>query len=111
MNGQPIRFRTEQQCVARGVGDLVEAGGRPTRERVDGAGAVLAQVGYDPTLGQRNSPDAIQGLTFAFLAGPILFLGLGAASFLGYRLTADKAAETRRLLDERDRTLTAGITA
>lgn len=63
---------------------------------------VLQQIGYDPKLGAGNSPEALQGLTIAFLAGPIAFLALGAASFIGYRLTADKAAENRRLLDERD---------
>jgi len=63
---------------------------------------LLAQIGYDPKLGQGNSPEAIQGLTFAFLAGPIFFLALGAACFLGYRLTAERANEIRLLLAERD---------
>jgi Na+/melibiose symporter-like transporter len=63
---------------------------------------VLAQIGYDPTLGLKNSPEAIHGLTIAFLAGPIGFLALGAACFIGYKLTAERAGETRRLLDERD---------
>ncbi|WP_293676163.1 MFS transporter [uncultured Phenylobacterium sp.] len=63
---------------------------------------VLASIGYDPTLGPKNSPEAIEGLTIAFLAGPIGFLALGAACFIGYKLTAERATETRRLLDERD---------
>lgn len=63
---------------------------------------VLAQIGYDPKLGHGNSPEAIHGLTIAFLAGPIVFLGLGAACFIGYRLTAERAHEIRRELDARD---------
>jgi len=67
----------------------------------------LASIGYDPKLGHGNSPEAIQGLTLAFLAGPTFFLALGAACFIGYGLTADKAAETRRLLEARDAQLAA----
>lgn len=63
---------------------------------------VLAKVGYDPTRGHDNTPEAIHGLTLAFLAGPIGFLALGAACFIGYQLTADRAHEIRRQLDERD---------
>ena len=68
----------------------------------------LGSLGYDPKLGQANSQAAIDGLTFAFLAGPILFLGLGAACFIGYKLTAERAAETRALLEARDAALVAG---
>lgn len=67
----------------------------------------LAGLGYHPDLGHANSPEAIRGLAFAFLAGPTFFLALGAACFIGYRLTAERAAETRRLLDERDAALAA----
>jgi Na+/melibiose symporter-like transporter len=65
----------------------------------------LASLGYHPTLGLNNSPEAIRGLTIAFLAGPTFFLALGAACFIGYRLTAEKAAETRRHLEARDAAL------
>jgi Na+/melibiose symporter-like transporter len=63
---------------------------------------VLERLGYQPALGPKNSAAAIDGLTVAFLAGPIGFLALGAACFIGYRLTAERAAEIRRQLDERD---------
>jgi len=63
---------------------------------------VLERLGYQPTLGPKNSAAAIDGLTIAFLAGPIGFLALGAACFIGYKLTAERAAEIRRQLDERD---------
>lgn len=63
---------------------------------------VLARVGYDPKLGHANTPEAIHGLAMAFTIGPITFLALGAACFIGYRLTAERATEIRRQLDERD---------
>jgi Na+/melibiose symporter-like transporter len=72
---------------------------------------LLDEVGYSPRLGHANTPAAIEGLTYTFLAGPILFLGLGAASMIGYQLTAARAAETRRLLDERDAALLDGAPA
>ena len=62
----------------------------------------LDGVGYDPQLGPANTPEALQGLTVAFLAGPIFFLALGAACFIGYKLTAERATEIRRQLAERD---------
>jgi Na+/melibiose symporter-like transporter len=63
---------------------------------------VLDQVGYDPKIGDANSPEAIQALMYCFLAGPILFVGFGAICLIGYKLSAERAAEVRRLLDERD---------
>ena len=72
---------------------------------------LLDKVGYDATLGRANTPEALEGLTLTFLAGPILFLGLGAASMIGYSLTAEKAAETRRQLDARDAELRAAAAA
>ena len=66
---------------------------------------LLQRLGYDPKLGTHNSHEAIQGLTIAFLAGPTFFLALGAACFIGYKLSAEKAAETRHLLEARDAAL------
>jgi len=63
---------------------------------------VLAQVGYDPKLGQANTPEAIQALMLCFLSGPIVFVMLGAATLIGYRLTAERATEVRRQLEARD---------
>jgi GPH family glycoside/pentoside/hexuronide:cation symporter len=63
---------------------------------------VLAQVGYDPQLGRSNTPEAIEALLWCFLAGPVFFVMLGAACFIGYRLTAERAAEVRRQLEARD---------
>jgi Na+/melibiose symporter-like transporter len=63
---------------------------------------VLANVGYDPAPGAVNTPHAIHGLVLAFLLGPIVFLLLGGACFLGYRLPPERHAEIRRQLDARD---------
>lgn len=66
---------------------------------------VLEEIGYRPALGHANSPEAIHGLTIAFLAGPIFFLGAGALCFVGYKLTAERAADIRRQLELRDAAL------
>lgn len=63
---------------------------------------ILAEVGYDPQIGRENSAEAIQALMLCFLVGPVVFVMLGAACLIGYRLTAERAAEVRRQLEERD---------
>jgi len=40
-----------------------------------------------------------------FISGPIVFVMLGGACLVGYKLTAERAAEVRRQLDERDAAL------
>jgi GPH family glycoside/pentoside/hexuronide:cation symporter len=64
--------------------------------------AVLAFVGYNPSEGAANGADQIRGLELAYTIGPIIFVMLGGACFLGYKLTAARHAEIRRQLDERD---------
>ena len=68
---------------------------------------LLERIGYAPKLGHANSPEAIHSLAMAFTLGPIFFLALGAFCFIGYKLTAEHATETRRLLAERDAALAA----
>ncbi len=63
---------------------------------------VLSITGYDPKAGAGNTAEAIEALVLVFLVGPVVFVSLGAACLIGYRLTADKAAEVRRQLDARD---------
>lgn len=63
---------------------------------------VLDQVGYKPELGQRNSAKALEALAWCFLAGPIVFVLLGAGCMVGYRLDSTRAAEVRRQLEARD---------
>jgi GPH family glycoside/pentoside/hexuronide:cation symporter len=69
---------------------------------------VLGQTGYDPKLADGNTPEAIQSLMLVFLAGPIVFVSLGALTLLGYGLTPARAAETRRKLELREAALLAG---
>ena len=63
---------------------------------------VLAQIGYDARAGAVNTPEAIHGLELAFLLGPVFFLMLGGACFIGYRLSAECHGEIRRELEARD---------
>lgn len=63
---------------------------------------ILASVGFDPREGAVNTPAALRGLEFAFLAGPVGFVITGGLCFLGYKLDADRHAEIRAELDRRD---------
>ncbi|MBU1374750.1 MAG: MFS transporter [Alphaproteobacteria bacterium] len=63
---------------------------------------VLDRMGYDPKLGQANTPEALDALLASFLIGPIGFVLLGGACLIGYGLTAERAAEVRRQLNARD---------
>lgn len=63
---------------------------------------VLAQVGYDADEQARNSAAAIKNLEYVFLAGPVFFVMLGGLCMLGYKLGAERHADIRRQLDERD---------
>jgi GPH family glycoside/pentoside/hexuronide:cation symporter len=62
----------------------------------------LGQTGYDPKLGATNTPEQVQALMVVFLAGPIVFVSLGALTLLGYGLTPERAAEVRRQLEARE---------
>jgi Na+/melibiose symporter-like transporter len=62
----------------------------------------LAAMGYNPAEGAVNTPAAIRGLEIVYLIGPIFFVMLGAACFIGYRLDAKRHAEIRAQLDARD---------
>lgn len=62
----------------------------------------LPAVGYVAKPGIVNTPDAVRGLELAYIIGPIVFVMIAGACFLGYRLSADRHAEIRRQLAERD---------
>jgi GPH family glycoside/pentoside/hexuronide:cation symporter len=64
--------------------------------------ALLEAVGFDVKPHAVNGPDQILGLELIFIIGPIVFVMLGGAAFFGYKLTADRHADIRRQLDERD---------
>lgn len=63
---------------------------------------VLSAVGYNPGVGVENTADAIHKLEIVYLAGPIVFVMIGAFCMIGYRLGAQEHAEIRRQLDARD---------
>ncbi len=62
---------------------------------------LLQRLGFDPTDGATNSPAALDHLTVAFIAGPIVFVMLGGVCVLGWRLDAERQAEVRAALRER----------
>jgi len=63
---------------------------------------LLGWLGYVATDGAVNTPEAIHSLELTFILGPIIFVMLGGACVLGWRLDADRHADIRRQLDERD---------
>ena len=63
---------------------------------------VLDMVGFNPAHGVVNTPAAIHGLEMAFIIGPIVFVMLGGACFMGWNLSAARHADIRAQLDERD---------
>ena len=63
---------------------------------------LLGVAGFSVKAHAVNGPEQIRGLELVFVIGPIAFVMLGGAAFLGYKLSADKHASIRRQLDERD---------
>jgi GPH family glycoside/pentoside/hexuronide:cation symporter len=63
---------------------------------------LLARLGFNPAEGAVNTPAAIANLTIAFIAGPIVFVMLGGACVIGWRLDARRQGEIRDALDARD---------
>ena len=53
-----------------------------------------------------NPPAAIHNLELAYIVGPIVFVMLGGACVIGWRLNAAKHSEIRAALDERDAAFT-----
>lgn len=70
---------------------------------------LLARLGYNAAEGAHNTVEAIHGLKLAFVLGPILFVMLGGACFIGWRLDAKRHAGVRAALDARDAELEAAI--
>jgi len=66
---------------------------------------VLARTGYDAKAGAVNTPEAIRYMELAYLIGPIVFVTIGGACFVGYKLTAERHAVIRRELEARDAAL------
>jgi Na+/melibiose symporter-like transporter len=64
---------------------------------------VLGWIGYRPSEHAANTAAAIEGLKWVFLLGPIVFVMLGAACYIGYTLDSRRHDEVRAALGERDR--------
>jgi len=63
---------------------------------------VLGWIGFNPVEGASNTPSAIFGLELVYLIGPVSFVMLGAALYIGYKLDGKRHAEIRAALDERE---------
>jgi Na+/melibiose symporter-like transporter len=64
---------------------------------------ILGAVGYQAKDGAHNTPAAIHNLELVYILGPIFFVMLGGACYLGYKLDHKRHAEIRAALEERDR--------
>ena len=63
---------------------------------------ILGAVGYQAKEGAHNTPAAIHNLELVYILGPIFFVMLGGACYIGYKLDHKRHAEIRAALDERD---------
>jgi Na+/melibiose symporter-like transporter len=63
---------------------------------------LLQALGFNPREGAANTAAALHNLDIAFLAGPMVFVLLGAACVIGWRLDGDRHEEIRARLAVRD---------
>ena len=63
---------------------------------------ILGAVGYQAKEGAHNTPAAIHNLELVYILGPIFFVMLGGACYIGYRLNDRRHAEIRAQLDARE---------
>ena len=63
---------------------------------------VLGLVGYNPSEGAVNTPEAIRGLELCYVFAPVILVFFGGACFIGWKLDAARHGEVRRQLDIRD---------
>ncbi len=63
---------------------------------------VLGWIGYQAKEGVANTPQAIFGMELVYLIGPVVFVMLGGACFIGYKLDSRRHAEIRAHLEARD---------
>ncbi len=68
---------------------------------------LLPALGFDGREGAANTPAAIHNLDLAFLLGPFIFVMLGGACVIGWRLTSEKHDSIRAELEARDAQLEA----
>jgi Na+/melibiose symporter-like transporter len=63
---------------------------------------VLGLIGYQAKEGAINTPAAIFGMQLVYIIGPVVFVMLGGACFIGYKLDSKRHAEIRAQLAIRD---------
>lgn len=63
---------------------------------------LLGWIGYDPKEGAVNTPAGIHSMELVYLIGPVVFVMLGGACYIGYKLDHKRHAEIRQALDARD---------
>jgi Na+/melibiose symporter-like transporter len=66
---------------------------------------ILGMVGFDPDEHAHNTARAIFGLNMTYVFAPIVFVGVTALFFFGYKLDAKRHAEIRAALDARDKAI------
>jgi GPH family glycoside/pentoside/hexuronide:cation symporter len=64
--------------------------------------SILGLVGYQAKEGVHNTPAAIHNLELVYLLGPITFVMIGGACYIGYKLDHKRHAEIRTALDARE---------
>ncbi|MBV8682706.1 MAG: MFS transporter [Caulobacteraceae bacterium] len=75
-----------------------------TTQKVAGALSIgfsytaLGWIGYNAKEGAVNTPAAIFGMEMVYIIGPIVFVMLGGACYIGYRLDSKRHAEIRTQL-------------
>ncbi|WP_394761737.1 MFS transporter [Phenylobacterium sp.] len=65
---------------------------------------LLATIGYQAKAGAVNTPQAIEALQLIYVTGPIFFVMIAGACFIGYKLTPERHADIREQLARRDAT-------
>jgi Na+/melibiose symporter-like transporter len=68
---------------------------------------LLGLIAYKAKEGAVNTPAAVQGMEMVYILVPIVFVMLGGACFIGYRLDSRRHAEIRDELETRDGLLVA----
>ncbi|HWF01331.1 MAG TPA: MFS transporter [Caulobacteraceae bacterium] len=69
----------------------------------------LSLIGYQAKEGVANTPQAILGMQLVYIIGPIFFVMLGGACYIGYKLDAKRHAQIREQLAQMDATVEAPV--
>ncbi len=77
-------------------------GGDITRGQLRDVKGVQFAGSFNPAEGATNSDTAIMGLRYVYLLGPVFFVMLGAACYIGYKLDDKAHGQIREALARRD---------